>query len=86
MKKIIKTMRRLLKIKEKTVRLVVSSIGGTYLYTGTIKETNSSIKMRQVVAGKFTGNIFTFSKSLIKIRNVDNIINYYIDEQYITVD
>ena len=78
--------RRLLNIKKKTVKLIIASLGGTHLYTGTIKEDDDSIKIQQVVAGKFTGGIFTFSKSLTKMKFIDGIVNYYISEKDVSID
>ncbi len=76
---------KLLKIKKKTVKLIVSSLEGIHLYTGVVKKYDDFVEIRQVVAGEFTGNIFTFSKSLIRMKQIDDTVNYYINEKDVRV-
>ena len=78
--------RTILKIKKKTVKLIIASFGAKHLYTGIMKEDDSSIKIREVVAGSFTGATFTFSKSLIRIKYIGNTVNYYISEKDVSID
>ena len=75
-----KNILKIFKMKGKLVKLVVSGIEGIKLHTGTVKEIDGLISIRQVIAGSFTDNIFYFKKNLRKSRKIDRQLNYYIDE------
>ncbi len=78
-------MKKLLKMKRKLVKLVVNGIDGIHLYSGISKETENSIRIRQVVAGNITGEVFYFRKNLRRVKRIDDTLNYYIGEDNASV-